>query len=198
MEAIRGKRCFELDVSEFTNRIAAYEQTWIDLGTGDGRFTRWMAARQPERFFVGIDACRENLRAASRKEIPNLLFVIASAQSLPPLGGVAAGIYINFPWGSLLAGLLDEPEPLVNGLAALCGPRAQLHLHLNAEALAEFDRGLESGADQIQNVLEHSGWSLEVRACMDAPALRAFPSTWAKRLAFGRDPRAIHLRLRRA
>ncbi len=28
---------------------------------------------------------------------------------------------------------------------------------------------------------------------MNANALRSFPSTWAKRLAFGRDPRAIEM-----
>jgi hypothetical protein len=28
---------------------------------------------------------------------------------------------------------------------------------------------------------------------MNAAALRSFPTTWAKRLAFGRDPRAVSL-----
>jgi hypothetical protein len=30
-------------------------------------------------------------------------------------------------------------------------------------------------------------------AHVTAAELRAFPTTWARRLAFGRDPRALHL-----
>jgi hypothetical protein len=70
---------------------------------------------------------------------------------------------------------------------------AGLDIHLNAEALKTADWALEAGADQIQRVLDEAGWGLRSRSWMDALSLRAFPSTWAKRLAFGRDPRAVHL-----
>jgi hypothetical protein len=41
--------------------------------------------------------------------------------------------------------------------------------------------------------LVHAGWHIGKPVTMDSRALKNFPSTWAKRLAFGRDPRAVEL-----
>src|SRR5262245_58711732 len=107
MEAIRGKRSFDLDGFDLQQRVGGFADVWLDLGTGDGRFVQWMARQNPARFFIGIDACRENLRASSLKARPNVLYLIAAAELLPAeLMGVARRITINFPWGSLLDGLL--------------------------------------------------------------------------------------------
>jgi hypothetical protein len=59
--------------------------------------------------------------------------------------------------------------------------------------LAEQSWTLESRAEQIYNNLIYAGWRVKTPMLMNAQALRDFPSTWAKRLAFGRDPRAIRL-----
>jgi hypothetical protein len=57
--------------------------------------------------------------------------------------------------------------------------------------LAEAGKTLEAGTDRIYFNLLQAGWQLELPVMMDASALKKFPSTWAKRLAFGRDPRAL-------
>ena len=198
METIRGRTSLEIDFNGLTERLAGYNQIILDLGTGDGRFVRCMAEHHGDSFFIGIDACRENLRANSLRKLPNALFVIASAQSLPrELNGLASHVSINFPWGSLLESLLNNDVCLINGLLSVTRPCAGMEIHLNGEALATASWKLESGADQIERVLKEVGWRTKSRACMDAQSLRSFPTSWAKRLAFGRDPRAVRLSLQR-
>ena len=198
METIRGKTSHELDCNGLAERIADYKHILLDLGTGDGRYVCCRAEQHQDRFFIGLDACRENLRANSRIKLPNALFVIASAQALPQeLKGLASHVTINFPWGSLLESLLSSEGSLVSQLQYITRPFAELDIHLNAEALVTEGWPLESGADQIEGVMNAGGWRIKSRSWMDARVLRSFPTTWAKRLAFGRDPRAIHLSLQR-
>ena len=198
METIRGRMSHSIGLTELLERLADYNQISLDLGTGDGRFVRCMAEKQKERFFIGVDACRENLRANSLRKLPNALFVIASAQALPfELNGLASHISINFPWGSLIESLLNNDTCLLNGLLAISRPCAAMGIHLNGEALSTAGWTLEAGADQIESNLNICGWKTKSKSCMDEHTLRSMPTTWAKRLAFGRDPRAIRMSLQR-
>ena len=198
METIRGRRSHDIGLIELSERLSDYENITLDLGTGDGRFVRCMAEKQKDTFFIGVDACRENLRANSRRKLPNALFVIANAQALPlELNGLASHLSINFPWGSLLESLLNNDACVLNRLAAIACSSAQLEILLNGEALKTAGWTLDAGAAQIERVFNEAGWKIESRSCMDAQTLRSIPTTWAKRLAFGRDPRAIRLSLQR-
>ena len=192
METIRGKTSLALDFNGWKKKLTNYEQIVLDLGTGDGRYARTLAERHPRWFIIGLDSCRENLREHSRSKSGNLLFVIASAQDLPrELDGLISHITINFPWGSLLESLLTDDSKLMHGLKAISQTSASLKLRLNGGALAEAGKTLEAGTDRIYFNLLRAGWQLEHPVTMDACALKTFPSTWAKRLAFGRDPRAM-------
>ena len=192
METIRGRKSLELDSTGLTDRLANDKHIVLDLGTGDGRYARTLAESHPNWFVIGVDACRENLREHSQAKLQNLLFIIASAQDLPPeLDGLASHITINFPWGSLLVSLLAADPKLMHGLKSVSRPGASLHLRLNGGALAEVGKTLEAGTDRIFYNLLQAGWQLEQPMMMDAIALKKFPSTWAKRLASGRDPRAL-------
>lgn len=198
METIQGKTPIELNASELQMRLTGYNRIHLDLGTGDGRFIRCMAEQHPRSFFIGVDACRENLRANSGRKLPNALFVIASAQSLPmELKGLISHITINFPWGSLLENLLTGDARLMNSLEYISSSMAALDIRLNGGSLAEAGMALEAGADQIYNHMLRSGWQINAPVMMNANALRNFPSTWAKRLAFGQNPRAIQLSLQK-
>lgn len=194
MEIIRGKVSREMDTHEFAQHLAGYRRVLIDLGTGDGRFVLRQAQAQPGAFVIGVDACRENLRATSREKCTNALFVIANAGCLPPeLGGLASQLTINFPWGSLLAGLLQADPALMDGLLAITRPGASVQLRLNAGALAEAGWAFEQGARRVQQSLLAAGFALDKPVPLGRDALRACPSTWARRLAAGRDPRAMAL-----
>jgi len=194
MEMMRGRKSLELDANGWKDRLANYNRILLDLGTGDGRYARTLAEKHPDWFIIGVDSCRENLHEHSRAKLQNLLFIIASAQNLPrELDGLISHITINFPWGSLLGSLLVSDSDLMGGLKSVARPTALLKVRLNGGALAEAGKTLEAGTDKIYYNLRRVGWQLEQPVMMDASALKKFPSTWAKRLAFGRDPRAIML-----
>lgn len=194
METIQGKTSLEINETEFANRIAGYQNIQIDIGTGDGRYVRCLAQKHPNEFFIGIDACRENLRENSQTKLPNALFIIANAQALPPeLTGLADEIIINFPWGSLLESLLTGNSAFFNGLAGICKPTTGLQVCLNGGALLEAGWELENGAQQVYQMLSATGFRIGQPSQMSINDLRTCPTTWAKRLAFGRDPRAYML-----
>ena len=169
----------------------------LDLGTGDGRYALHVARQDPATLAIGLDACRENLRAASRTAPPNALFVIANALDLPAeLHGLAHRITINFPWGSLLAGLLAGDPRLLGGLRALARAESDAHLEirLNEGALLEAGCSLVEGAARVRSVLGDAGFGVSRPTALDAASLRAVPSSWARRLAHGPHPRALELR----
>lgn len=189
MEGICGKRASIIDAATLAAQIAGYREILIDIGTGDGRYVRHVARENPAWLAIGIDACRENLRGISRDAPRNALFVIANALTLPgELRGVATRITINFPWGSLLAALLDGHPAFRDGLVTLARPGATLEIRLNRGALAEAGYPLEAGAMWIAQVLRVWGFDGGRAAMLDADALRLYPTTWARRLAYGCDP----------
>jgi hypothetical protein len=182
----------ELDA--LVTHIADWPDVLIDLGTGDGRFVLHTARAHPARYVVGIDACRDNLYETSRRAPANALFLIANICSMPAeLAGLASAITINFPWGTLLAGLLDDGSPLLATLARLARPGATLEIRLNGGALAEAGYSLAAGGDQVRRLARLAGFRVAAPQPLAADNLRAYPTTWAKRLAFGRDPRALYL-----
>ena len=194
METIRGKVSHNLDLTDFYARLANYDRITLDLGTGDGKFAFCHADNFPTHFVIGVDSCRENLHEHSRAKLPNLLYIIASAQSLPQeLRGLVSHITINFPWGSLLESLLNGDDRLLRGLESVARSSVALDVRLNGGALAEQGWSLEDGAERIFENLTFAGSNLRKPEMLDSHVLRSFPSTWAKRLAFGRDPRAIYL-----
>jgi hypothetical protein len=194
METIRGKTSLDLDLTELNERLANYNRVMLDLGTGDGRYVHSLAKRYPKRFIIGVDSCRENLREYSRTKLPNALFVIANAQGLPrELHGLVSHISMNFPWGSLLEGLLTHDSKLMCGLEAVSSSTTSMDLHLNGGALQEAGWSLEGGSQQIRNNLLQAGWRVEAPTKMSINSLRAFPSTWARRIAVGRDPQALSI-----
>jgi hypothetical protein len=195
VESLRGKHALEIDAHELAARVAGYADVLIDLGTGDGRFVQSVAQTHPATFAIGIDACRENLRTRTLRTPPNALYLIANVLALPDgLEGLATRLTVNFPWGSLLDALLGNEPACVARLAALARPDAQLEMRLNAGALAEAGWPLEDGARQVRRTLQARGFDIQPPVALGPRELRACPTTWAHRLAFGRDPRALELR----
>jgi 16S rRNA (adenine(1408)-N(1))-methyltransferase len=198
METLRGKMTSFVNTSLLVEMLMGYETIQIDLGTGDGRFVQNMAVNQPKSFVIGVDACRENLVEVSRRAPENALFVIANAASLPhELGGLANQVTINFPWGTLLEGLLNNEPALFGNLAMMMRPKAKLEIRLNSSALGQAGYKLEEGMERVWEVLRENGFAMKQPVLMKASELAAFPTSWAKRLAYGRDPRAYYLQEQR-
>ena len=177
--------------------MAGYGDVLVDVGTGDGRYVLHAARTRPGWFVVGVDACRDNLRKASLKAPGNALYIIANALALPgELIGVASRVTINFPWGSLLAGLLDGSPKLMEGLAAIARPGAEMEIMLNAGALAGAGHTLALGGERVRSALFEAGFDVGRATRLGVHDLRRCHTTWARRLAYGRDPRAVYLQAR--
>lgn len=193
MQRIQGRSCLEIDTAALVKLARARSCTLLDIGAGDGRFVAQVAGERPDALAIGVDACRENLIDQSRRAPENAIFLVANALALPAeLAGIATRLTINFPWGSLLTGLLDDSD-FIERLAWLARPRATLEVIVNGGALAEAGWTLEPGAARIRSNLRAAGWTLQPPVAWGAVDLRACPTTWARRLAFGRDPRAVFL-----
>jgi hypothetical protein len=194
MESIRGKLAVGVDPAALARQISGYSQILIDLGTGDGRFVRHVAATSPNTFAIGVDLCGASLRESSRRAPANALYIIASAYAPPrELHGVATHLTINFPWSELLSGLLVSDERLLGAISALVKPDACLEVRLNVGALTAAGWTLAEASKAVRQSLMLAGFAVSTPRLLEARELRAFPSTWAHRLAFGRDPRALHL-----
>lgn len=83
---------------------------------------------------------------------------------------------------------------LLEGLLAITRPQAALEIRLNAGALTEAGYTLESGGARVRQALREGGFDVGDPLWLDARQLRQCPTTWAKRLAYGRDPHAVYLR----
>lgn len=199
LEILRGRTAsfeqFTFDQSDLRGDFRqAYSRVLVDIGTGDGRYVQHQAQADPTRLVIGVDACRDHLAATVRRAPANALFIIANAEALPPeLNGCADQITVNFPWGSLLTGLLTPESAVLSSLGRLVRSRAAVEVYLNGGALDEQGWTLDDGAAQVRAALNRAGWRMQPGQTLNAAALKQFPTTWAKRLAFGRDPRAVRL-----
>lgn len=128
-------------------------------------------------------------RAIRREALPNALFVVAAAESLPPeLRGFADQVTIHFPWGSLLLGLLRADPAIVGGLVEVTRPGAEVTLLLSVTDRDRLDglRDLDEPAiEELSRRLDRYGLrSLEARAAGKTD-LEAAHSSWSKRLGAG-------------
>jgi 16S rRNA (adenine(1408)-N(1))-methyltransferase len=195
MEIICGKRTGSLDAAALQAKLSGFREILLDLGTGDGRFVTQQVGRHIDLFGIGIDACRENLRIVSRREDSRTLFVIANALDLPPdLAGLVSWLTVNFPWGSLLNGLLTGDPAVYKGFARTSAKGARLEVRLNESAVHEADWDLAEAGEKIRSELERVGYLVDKRETFDKEQLKTFPTTWAHKMAFGRAPRGILLR----
>lgn len=197
MEQIIGRAVHALPDDGLRLLRACYAQTFLDFGTGDGRLVRQIAIERGEWLAIGVDAARVPLERVSRRAPANALFLIANATALPSaLEGLAAAVSVVFPYGSLLGMVCGEGCGM-EAIAATMQPGATIDLVLNAGAFADHGVGFEPGVELAIGALWRSGLSLARLVDLDAAALRRSPTTWGRRLAFGRDPRAKYIRARK-
>jgi len=146
-----------------------------------------------------------SLRAArpTRKGgLPNALFVVAAAERPPDeLCAVAAEVTILFPWGSLLRGALA----LDDGQAAAAGIADLVALGGIVRALVSIDprdRLTVPTIDASHRAGLAARWArhaltLTAFGPADPEEIDASGSSWARRLAAGRDRQVWRLELRR-
>ena len=169
----------------------------IDVGTGDGRYALHLARREPEHGVVGLDTCLDHLAVHPRRVPENLRFICADARAIPSeLAGRAASLTVNFPYSSLLNGLLAGDEALLASLAAALAPGGHVAIRINARALAETGVTLVEAGGRVERACRGVGLGQITTTALEGEDLRRFPSTWAKRIGFGRQPWAVQITAR--
>lgn len=212
MEVIRGKRTFQMQFGEFHELGSGYSRDVVDIGTGDGRFVYELARTHPEWFCIGIDPARENLEQYSAKiyrkpnkgGLPNVLYVIASAEDLPPeLEGLAREIHINFPWGSLLQAVVLADQQVLANIARISSPAGSLEMLINTSIFRDpipikVQELPELTLDYIDKVLApayaEAGITIVERRVLSEEEMKQVQTTWGKRLVYGKDPGTYHIK----
>ena len=156
----------------------------IDVGTGDGRWLFRLARARPDWLCIGIDANLDAARHVSRRArrrsawggAPNLVFVQARAETLPgSLRGMAAEVYVQYPWGGLLRAIMGDDAATLSRIARLLRPGGRLHVLVNVPALRDDGAGLVS-----------SYAAAGLRVLRREIAAVRHRSSWAGRLGQGR------------
>lgn len=187
----------------------------VDIGTGDGAFAYELAKRNPDRFIIAIDPAQKGMEEVSAKVakksarggLKNALFVLADVVHLPEeLDGMANQVFINFPWSGLLRGVVLAEEATWSNVRRICKPGAFVDVVFGYAA--DSDPGKTSELDlpelderyvvgEMLPKLKALGFTaVDVRE-VEPQDLESHPSTWAKKLRFGKARTYFYLRLRR-
>ncbi|MGB9179234.1 MAG: methyltransferase domain-containing protein [Pyrinomonadaceae bacterium] len=172
----------------------------IDIGTGDGLFVYQCARRNPLKFYIGVDANTRPLekvsekvhRKAAKGGLPNVLFLQAAVEDLPPeLDGVADEVHVHFPWGSLLRAVAVGDREVLQNLRRVCSSEALLEVVIGLDPerdRSEIERlGLPSlSIEYIDSTLapayRSAGFEILERGAILPSEWPELQTSWAKRL----------------
>ena len=214
VRCVQGRAVLGLDRAAVLRLVEPYREVVIDVGTGDGLFAYTHAAAHPERFVIGLDATRENLRELSHRAarrparggLANVLFVWASVRRPPPeLEDLGHELFVILPWGDLLTGLLEAEPEVLDGIAGMARDGALLTVVCNAqvweEPVPKELRGftpltVERVRDDLAGRYARHGLRLMSASLLSEEEIASLRSTWARRLAHGRVPRFVQARWR--
>jgi 16S rRNA (adenine(1408)-N(1))-methyltransferase len=141
------------------------------------------------------EAASRAARKPSRGGAPNARFVVSATEAFPTeLAAVADLVTVQFPWGSLLRGLVCGEAEFVDPIARLLKPsQAELGLLLSIDGR---DTGLglepldERSVEHVVEAFEDRGLrAFDVRPATRQDLVTAH-STWAKRLRVGSGDRS--------
>jgi 16S rRNA (adenine(1408)-N(1))-methyltransferase len=205
LRQISGKQIKELSAEKFMDLRGKFATCVIDLGTGDGKFAYEYAASHPDTLVIGIDADKQQAEdisyKASRKPakggLENVIFIWAKAEELPlELADIADEIYVNFPWGNLLSGVMLADVQMLSEIKRVAKPDAKFHLYVSYDAkfeeekMAELELPLLS-LNFLRNVLTKKyldlGFMIQDLRIISAEDKQNLLSSWPKRILSKRD-----------
>jgi 16S rRNA (adenine(1408)-N(1))-methyltransferase len=187
----------------------------IDIGTGDGLFVYQSARRNPQKFYIGVDANPRPLEKVSEKVhrkpakggLSNVLFIQAAVEDLPTeLDGVADEVHVHFPWGSLLRIVAAGEQEGLRNLRRICALGALLEVVIgfdperDSSEIARLELPVLS-LEHIDSVLapeyRSAGFEIFERGIIASSEWPEFQTSWAKRLK-GNTSRALIYLIARA
>ncbi len=201
MFRVIGKKTHKIHVSELAKLADNLDSTIIDLGTGDGRFIYENAKTKHSMLFIGVDLLAESMREYSAKcekqKITNAVYLIGSSDSfLPEAKELANTIYINLPWGSLLADCIKPSPEFIHSLGRVLKQQGTVVITLGYSE--EFEQkeitrlnlpaiNLETIKLSMVPMFTQNGFELNKITELSKEEIANIGSTWAKKLKFGNN-----------
>jgi len=153
--------------------------------------------------FVAVDTNAESLtkiarqaaRKASKGGVSNLLCVAEAAEQLgQELPAVADAVTVILPWGRLLRAVAEPNLEDLRNIAALgqIGATFEMVFSYDARIDGQGDGPLVDGLDEVHvrnklpQVYASTGLAVKEVERVSMDELKAYSTTWAKRLAYGR------------
>jgi 16S rRNA (adenine(1408)-N(1))-methyltransferase len=205
MIVLQGKKSTSMNKEELYNIIKPFNEILVDIGTGDGTFIYKMAKENQNYFCIGIDSAGDNMSLSSKKIVKkpqkgglkNALFVVSSIEQLPfELNNIASHLYVNFPWGSLLEGVVKGNDDVLSKIALISKNNAFLTITTTYSVYYEeteiIKRGLpklsfEYFNNELAKEYERHGIKIKNVVLLKCDDLKDYNSQWAKKLAFGKE-----------
>lgn len=212
LNQVVGKKEIELPEDDFLGLVSGYVGCVVDLGTGDGKFVATYARQNPDCLVVGIDADVTQMQELSRKLAgkpekggqKNAIFFRAAAEQLPhELSCVADRLYILFPWGSLLAGIVSLDPVVMQNIVSLVKPGGEVQIYLTYDTRYEPEMISKRGLPELSlDFLRHEwaskalayGLNLQEVQVLNDSAKQELVTSWRKRILSQRDREVYCLR----
>lgn len=207
--AVRSNNSNEKTSENLSNHTG--EGVVVDIGTGDGRFVYRSAEKNPNKFYIGIDANAAPLEKISMKAtrkpakggLPNVLFIQAAIENLPEeLNETADEIHIHFPWGSLLRAVVSGDENVLGSLRRICAPEAALEIIIGIDEMrdrTEIERlGLPKLSDEyLQKTLipkyTAAGFEILESGVLNPAEWSRLETSWARKLQSNDNRKCVYL-----
>lgn len=197
-----------------THIFTQFEKIIVDLGCGDGKQIYRMASKSPSNLFIGIDSNAAGYMEIEKKTnkkphkggLSNLVFIQAKAEELPKeLTNLVDEIYIHFPWGSLLEGLVKADQLLLAQLRNCMKNGAELTIMLTYDDKYEESYRSERRLPNldlsfIQSELalqfKEKGFYLLYSYALLPEEKRNIDSPWGKKILNSRDREVFGLQFK--
>jgi len=210
---VKGKTKVDINREDLLKFMIPYKRIVLDIGTGDGKYILKSARSAPTTFFIGIDPSAQVMEESSKKinrkiskgGVTNALFVLSRVENLPhELDGIAEEIHINMPWGSLLEGLIMGEQIVLQNITRVAKPDAKLEILINysifhGERVSQDMSHLplltyEYIDEYLSDKYLNAGLVIVERELVGKNDIVNMNTVWAKKLAYGREPRTIRIR----
>lgn len=143
------------------------------------------------------ESSKKTIAKPERGGVANALFVWANVESLPPeLRGIASEITINYPWGSLLQGLVTPDVTILKNIAELAKPGASFKILINLSVFENLEYCQKLGLPELtlewaKNCLpwDYRAAGIEVKSIKTLSETAPNRTTWGQKLTKGSGAR---------
>lgn len=195
---------------DYKLKAEKFENRFLDIGTGDGRFVYKSAVKNPKNLYIGIDPAsnlKEYQREINRKKLDNAILVNSSIENYnPDISDFYTGISVILPWGNLLKYVVIVETLFFQNIAKWLKKNSYIEIifGFNEELEEKETKRLnlpDLTLSQIEKIKSNyqklDGFELIEIHELTSKELEKFDSTWAKKLTFGANRKYLYIKLKK-